>query len=89
MNDEIEDISQVQVLWANDPQVQWRQGINVGVNKKNELSSKLLRAEVPLSRHGRGNRLASTIVNPRKSDCSSRLDVPFRAREVVAYDDIL
>lgn len=80
---------QVQVLWANDPQVQWRQGINVGVNKNKEMSSKLLRAEVPLSRHGRGNKLASTVVNPRKSNSSSRSDEPFRGREVVAYDDIL
>ncbi|XP_023537967.1 uncharacterized protein At1g27050 [Cucurbita pepo subsp. pepo] len=83
------DSKKVQVLWANDPQVQWRQGINVGVNKNKEMSSKLLRAEVPLSRHGRGNKLASTVVNPRKSNSSSRSDEPFRGREVVAYDDIL
>ncbi|TYK29281.1 DNA/RNA polymerases superfamily protein [Cucumis melo var. makuwa] len=36
-------------------------------------------AEVPLSRHGRSHKLASTIVNPRRSNNSSRSDVPFRA----------
>lgn len=88
-------VLQVQVLWATDPLAQWREGVGVGVNKDNALSSssKLLRAEVPLSRHGRGNKLASAIVNPRSNNndgsSSSVIDVPFRGREIVAYDDIL
>lgn len=89
------DSEKVQVLWATDPLAQWREGVGVGVNKDNALSSssKLLRAEVPLSRHGRGNKLASAIVNPRSNNndgsSSSVIDVPFRGREIVAYDDIL
>ncbi|KAF3946414.1 hypothetical protein CMV_027315 [Castanea mollissima] len=87
-------ICKLQVVWATDPLVQWREGVGVGANKDNtsSSSSKLLRAEVPLSRHGRGNKLASAIVNPRSNNnegSSSVLDVPFRGREIVAYDDIL
>ncbi|KAH7515871.1 uncharacterized protein At1g27050 [Ziziphus jujuba] len=79
----------VKVLWATDPLALWREGV---ASKDNgSSSSKLLRAEVPLSRHGRGNKLASTIVNPRSGEDSSAsaLDVPFRGREIIAYDDIL
>ncbi|XP_059648897.1 uncharacterized protein At1g27050 [Cornus florida] len=83
----------VQVMWANDPVPQWREGVG---KKDSASTSKLLRAEVPLSRHGRGNRLGSAIVNPRSSNNNnnnnnndSGLDVPFKGREVVAYDDIL
>ncbi|XP_073269555.1 uncharacterized protein At1g27050 [Primulina huaijiensis] len=52
----------VQVIWASDP-VSQRRG---GVGQTSGLSSKLLRAEVPLSRYGRGNKLGSAIVNPRE-----------------------
>ncbi|KAL4639333.1 hypothetical protein ACB092_03G210300 [Castanea dentata] len=88
------DSRKLQVVWATDPLVQWREGVGVGANKDNasSSSSKLLRAEVPLSRHGRGNKLASAVVNPRSNNnegSSSVLDVPFRGREIVAYDDIL
>ncbi|OMO55129.1 hypothetical protein COLO4_36183 [Corchorus olitorius] len=87
------DSKKVQVLWATDPLAQWREGVGTGSNKANgsASSSKLLRPEVPLSRHGRGNKLASAIiVNPRSSDDgSSILEVPFKGREIVAYDDIL
>ena len=75
-------------MWASDPVPQWREG----VSQKDTSSSKLVRAEVPLSRHGRGNKLGSAIVNPRNnstSDSSKGLDVPFKGREIVAYDDIL
>jgi len=54
--------------------------------------SKLVRAEAPLSKRGRGNRLASAIGNPKHGENSSRspvLEVPFKGREIVAYDDIL
>ncbi|KAK7274715.1 hypothetical protein RIF29_15812 [Crotalaria pallida] len=80
----------VQVLWATDPLAMWREG--VGNNKDKESMSKLVRAEVPLSKHGRGNRLASAIGNTKISgdtSSSSVLQVPFRGREIVAYDDIL
>ncbi|XVF84810.1 hypothetical protein PTKIN_Ptkin17bG0069400 [Pterospermum kingtungense] len=87
------DTKRVQVLWATDPLAQWRGGVGVDDNKDkrpSSSSSKLLRPEVPLSRHGRGNKLASTIVNPRNTDDgSSMLEVPFKGREIVAYDDIL
>lgn len=54
--------------------------------------SKLVRAEVPLRRHGRGNRLASSIGNTKSIQDrlgTSVLEAPFRGREIVAYDDIL
>lgn len=79
-------------MWATDPLAQWRDGIGVHANnnKGATSSSKLLRPEVPLSRHGRSNKLASTIVNPRTTDDgSSMLELPFKGREMVAYDDIL
>ena len=78
-------------MWATDPLAQWRDGVGVGANKDNgpSSSSKLLRPEVPLSRHGRGNKLASAIVNPRETDGgSSMLEVPFKGREIVAYNDL-
>ncbi|XP_019170507.1 PREDICTED: uncharacterized protein At1g27050 [Ipomoea nil] len=94
----------VQVMWASDPVPQWKEGV-----AKNEgamgVSSKLVRAEVPLSRHGRGNKLGSAIVNSKNKHnvdanssvqkpggIASRLGVPFncfKGREIVAYDDIL
>jgi len=52
-------------------------------------SSKLVRAEVPLRRHGRGKKLESAVVNPRSNTGASVVDVPFKGREIVAYDDIL
>lgn len=76
------------MLWATDPLAMWREGI--GNNKEKGSMSKLLRPEVPLRRHGRGNKLASAIVNPKTSESSSgTVDVPFRGREIIAYDDIL
>lgn len=54
----------VQVMWASNPVPQWKGG----VGRKEGLSSKLVRAEVPLSRYGRGNKLGSAIVNPRDED---------------------
>lgn len=76
--------------WANDPLAQW--GVGVGINRISESrsssSSKLLKAEVPLSKHGHSNKLASTIVKPQASS-GSTLEVPFQGREIVAYDDIL
>ncbi|KAI4314221.1 hypothetical protein L6164_027154 [Bauhinia variegata] len=81
----------VQMLWATDPLAVWREGI--GNNKdKGSTMSKLVRAEVPLSRHGRGNKLASAVVNSKTREGSLgslTLDTPFRGREIIAYDDIL
>ena len=90
-------------MWASDPVPQWREGV-----KKKEAyssSSKLLKPELPLSRHGRGNKLGSVIVNSRdeKKDGNTTinnaiesssgrrkgLNLPIRGREIVAYDDIL
>ncbi|GJQ96105.1 nucleotide-binding alpha-beta plait domain-containing protein [Tanacetum coccineum] len=92
--------NKVQVMWANDPVPQWREGV-----KKKEVSpssSKLLRPELPLSRHGRANKLGSAIVNPRDEKNNTNtavnnenksgrrgVNVPLRGREIVAYDDIL
>ncbi|KAG5236294.1 homeobox-leucine zipper family protein [Salix suchowensis] len=89
------DSKKVQVSWAADPLVQWREGVGAGSRKDSgsppSSSSKLLRGGIPLSRHGRGNKLASAIVNPTSSssDGSSVLDEPFKGREIIAYDDIL
>ncbi|KAL8157188.1 uncharacterized protein At1g27050 [Apium graveolens] len=85
--------NRVQVMRASDPVPQWREGV------RQDGSSKLLRAEVPLSRLGRfHNRLGSTIVNPRDEDHGNKKisksgpsleEIPFNGREIVAYDDIL
>lgn len=78
------------MLWATDPLAMWREG--VGKNKDSVSTSKLARADVPLRRHGRGNKLASAIGNTKRSEDSSGssvLEVPFRGREIVAYDDIM
>ncbi|KAJ6721807.1 hypothetical protein OIU85_024856 [Salix viminalis] len=89
------DSKKVRVSWAADPLVQWREGVGAGSRKDcgspPPSSSKLLRGGIPLSRHGRGNKLASAIVNPTSSssDGSSVLDEPFKGREIIAYDDIL
>ncbi|KAF8040542.1 hypothetical protein BT93_B2694 [Corymbia citriodora subsp. variegata] len=83
------DSEKVQVLWATDPLAKWREGVGAK-EEKNGSTSKLLRPEVPLSRHGRGNKLASTVVNSRKGGSSeSSLEAPFQGRGIVAYDDIL
>jgi len=77
-------------LWATDPLAMWREG--VGNSRDKSSMSKLVRAEVPLSKHGRGNRLSSAIGNTKRSEDSSGssvLEVPFKGREIVAYDDIL
>lgn len=79
-------------MWATDPLSLWRQGVGFGAKMDNgSSSSKLLRAEAPLSRYGRGQKLASAIVKPRSSNdgSSSVSEVHFRSREIVAYDDIL
>ncbi|GER55951.1 RNA-binding (RRM/RBD/RNP motifs) family protein [Striga asiatica] len=59
----------VQVAWASDPVIQWKGGIS-----KEGLSSRLVRAQVPLRRLGRGNRLGSTIVNPRDENINNERD---------------
>lgn len=82
----------MEVLWATDPLAQWKEAVGAGASKDNagSSSSKLLRAEVPLSRHGRGNKLASAIVSPKSSsERPSATEVPFKGREIIAYDDIL
>lgn len=90
----------VQVMWASDPVPKWEGG---GAGRTNGLSSKLVRPELPLSRHGRGKKLGSTIVNPRDENNASKntdgneeeglksvgIEGPFKGREIVAYDDIL
>ncbi|PSR85042.1 RNA recognition motif domain protein, partial [Actinidia chinensis var. chinensis] len=78
----------VQVVWPNDPVPQWREAVS-SKDSPNSSSSKLVRAEVPLSRHGRGNKLGSAIVKPSNGNSDFGLDVPFNGREIIAYDDIL
>ncbi|XAR53241.1 hypothetical protein NMG60_11021709 [Bertholletia excelsa] len=83
------DSKRVEVMWATDPIPQWREGVSRGDSQNSSSLSKLVRAEVPLSRHGRGNKLGSAIVNPRKDNGDSRPNLPFKGREIVAYDDII
>ncbi|KAG2265485.1 hypothetical protein Bca52824_072564 [Brassica carinata] len=92
------DSKKLEVAWGTDPLVTWKEGVKVGEEKEKtspSLSSKLLRAEMSLRKHGRRNRLASTIVNPRsknpdgdgsKSPATTR---GFKDRDIVAYDDFL
>lgn len=78
----------VEVAWANDPLPQWRVGVGATLDKDHSRpSSKLLRAEIPLSRHGRGNKKlgADTSLTPTKSEP----ELPFKGREIIAYDDLL
>ncbi|KAK9052132.1 hypothetical protein SSX86_028760 [Deinandra increscens subsp. villosa] len=74
--------TRVQVTWASDPVPQWREGVNKGSSSSS--SSKLLKPEVPLSRHGRGSKLGSAIGRSRDEK-----SVASKGREMVAYDDIL
>ncbi|KAJ4823256.1 hypothetical protein Tsubulata_042379 [Turnera subulata] len=96
------DSKRVQVLWSTDPLAQWREAVGAGGKKASGAAStsKLLRAEVPLRRHGRVNKLASAIVNPKSTSSTnndshggdgggSTVDAPFKGREIIAYDDIL
>lgn len=92
---------QLEVAWAKESLVTWKEGVKVGEEKDKtspSLSSKLLRAEMSLRKHGRRrNRLASTIVNPRSSNdtygdggpSSPATRREFKDRDIVAYDDIL
>ncbi|KAL7163984.1 hypothetical protein ACSBR2_039985 [Camellia fascicularis] len=79
------DSNKVHVTWATDDVPQHKDS----TDSFSSSSSKLVRAEVPLSRHGRGNKLGSAIVNPISKNSDSGLEVPFKGREIVAYDDIL
>lgn len=74
-------------MWASEV----KEGEAGGVEGERRSSlSKLVKGETPLSKHGRGNRLSSAIVNPNASASnSSALDPPIKPREIVAYDDIL
>ncbi|CAA7036187.1 unnamed protein product [Microthlaspi erraticum] len=94
------DSKKLQVVWETDPLVKWREGVTVGDGKDKtspSLSSKLLRPEMPLRKHGRRNRLASAIVNPRSSNLDGESGgnlspvarTEFKHREILAYDDIL
>ncbi|KAF9623813.1 hypothetical protein IFM89_005398 [Coptis chinensis] len=76
----IVDDVKVNVSWANDSFPQWREGVALSI--KERLSSKLVQPEVPLSRHGRGNKLGSGTVSPNKPDIS------YKGRDIVAYDDL-
>ncbi|MFS8031681.1 putative RNA recognition motif domain, nucleotide-binding alpha-beta plait domain superfamily [Helianthus anomalus] len=89
--------TRVQVMWASDSVPQWREGVK---KASSSSSSKLLRPELPLSRHGRGSKIGSAIVNSTRNEkndgnetvkTSGRrdLNVASRGREMVAYDDIL
>ncbi|CAN8291642.1 unnamed protein product [Cochlearia groenlandica] len=98
------DSNKLQVVWATDPVVTWREGVTVTEEKVKTTpylssSSKLVRPEMPLRKHGRSNRLASTIVNPRSDitvgggggggSASPAGRMGFIHRDIVAYDDIL
>ncbi|CAN7127559.1 unnamed protein product [Brassica rapa subsp. narinosa] len=84
------DSKKLEVAWATDSVMTWKEGVKVGEEKEKTspwLSSKLVRAEMSLRKHGRRNRLASTIVNPRSQSPATRREV--KDRDIVAYDDIL
>ncbi|XP_010498974.1 PREDICTED: uncharacterized protein At1g27050 [Camelina sativa] len=95
------DSKKVEVVWATDPLVKWKEGVTVGEEKDKTTpssSSKLVRPVMPLRKHGRSNRLVSAIVNPRSNNNYNDGEIgggtPARLREIkqrdiVAYDDIL
>lgn len=68
----------MQVCRGTDPSVQWRIGVQVS------STSRLLRAEKPLSKYGRSNKkLDIGAKNPTNTS-----ELPSKGREIVAYDDI-
>lgn len=86
--------------------MKWREGVTVVGEGKDKTtpslssSSKLLRPVMPLRKHGRSNRLASTVVNPRSSSTNEDSGIvgslspvtttrEIKQRDIVAYDDIL
>ncbi|RZC87497.1 hypothetical protein C5167_036037 [Papaver somniferum] len=79
------DSQQVVVSWSNNHSPSWREGVD-----KKSPTSRLLRPEIPLRKHGRGNKLnnnsssSNTTRNPRNAP-----DLPFKGREIIAYDDLL
>ncbi|XXG44436.1 hypothetical protein AAC387_Pa01g4242 [Persea americana] len=78
----------VGVSWANDPLPQWRLGVGATSGKDHLLSSsKLLRPEIPLSRHGRDNKKLSP--GAKSTPSKSGPELPFKGREIIAYDDLL
>ncbi|KAI6686474.1 hypothetical protein NL676_032387 [Syzygium grande] len=83
------DSQKVQVLWSTDPLAKWREGVGAGVGtkeEKNGSTSKLLRAEVPLSRHGRvENVLMKEGSRPRRG----RAEWNRRVEDVLQYCVVL
>ncbi|KAI3978005.1 hypothetical protein MKX01_032382 [Papaver californicum] len=76
------DSQKVEVSWSNDHFPSCREGVD-----KKSPTSRLLRPEIPLRKHGRGNKRSSsstTTKNPRNAP-----DLPFKGREIIAYDDLL
>ncbi|KAG1368816.1 hypothetical protein COCNU_14G012840 [Cocos nucifera] len=71
----------VLVVRARDPLPEWRVGVGVSP------PSKLLRAEIPLSRHGRSNK--KLIAGTTTTSTRSGSDLPYKGREIIAYDDLL
>ncbi|KFK44620.1 hypothetical protein AALP_AA1G282500 [Arabis alpina] len=58
------DSKKLQVDWATEPLVMTVDKTTTSLSS----SSRLVRPEISLRRHGRSNRLASAIVNPRSDD---------------------
>lgn len=68
----------VLVCRAAEHLLAWRAGAGV------PPPSKLLRAEIPLSKHGRSNKkLTAATTSIKKSS-----EPPYKGREIVAYDDL-
>lgn len=63
---------------AADPQLVWRTGPAA------TTPSKLLRAEIPLSKHGRSNKK----LTPTNTRTKSPSEPSYKGRELVAYDDL-
>lgn len=72
---------QVLVVRARDPLPEWRKGVGTSP------PSKLLRAEIPLSRHGHSNK--KLIASTTTASTRSGSDLPYKGREIIAYDDLL
>ncbi|GAB2280314.1 hypothetical protein Dimus_014955 [Dionaea muscipula] len=98
------DSKRVQVIWASESEKGREVNDDLGAVNEQRLSSKLLRAERPLSGHGRGGRLNSTIVSYNGSTSTSTSNAPppppppppaavldgaFKGRQIVAYNDLL
>ncbi|XP_068652737.1 uncharacterized protein At1g27050 [Aristolochia californica] len=79
----------VHVYWPSDPLPQWSARVQNTSSKDHRPSSKLLRAEAPLSKHGRAHKKLVGVNEITPKTTVDEPAEPFKGRQIIAYDDIL